>query len=282
MVLEMLLSPRKAERSPWELFFIGIVYSSAAIFLSLLIFNEHAGLVMVFLTTIACMPLVQGTLRLEEKKDMEMTGERRLLKEHSKALLVFMFLFLGFVVAFSFWYIVLPSDMMHQIFGLQEQTIRSVNEGISGKVVTGEFFTGIFLNNIRVLIFTLLFSFFYGAGAIFILSWNAAIVGVAIGAFVRNALATIAQQAGFIGVGNYFTTYSLGLMRYMTHGAFEIAAYFIAALAGGIISIAVIRHDFNTPKFRQVLLDSVDLIIISVVILLFAAVVEVFVTPKLF
>ncbi|MBN2454588.1 stage II sporulation protein M [Candidatus Woesearchaeota archaeon] len=282
MVLEMLLNPRKAERSPWELFFIGVVYSTVAIFMSLLIFNDHIGLVMVFLTTIACTYLVQGTMRLEEKKDLCDGSECSKLREHTKALSVFMFMFLGFVVSFSFWYVVLPVDMTSQIFGLQEQTISAVNANISGNAVAGGVFAKIFLNNAKVLLFTLLFAFFYGAGAVFILSWNAAVVGVAIGAFARNALARIAVEVGSVGVGNYFSTYSLGLFRYMTHGTFEILAYFIAALAGGIISVAVAKHEFNTPKFKHVLLDSVDLIIISLAILIFAAAMEVFVTPQFF
>jgi len=282
MVLEILLNPRKAERSPWELFFVGIIYSSVAIFLSLLIFEDHVGLVMVFLTTLACTYLVQGTLYLEEEKEGTITSERLLLKEHGKALSFLMFLFFGFVVAFSFWYIVLPSEMTHTIFGLQEQTISAVNANVTGNFASSSTLAAIFINNVKVLLFTLLFAFFYGAGAVFILAWNAAVVGVAVGAFARNALAVIAQEVGFVGMGAYFATYSLGLMRYLTHGTFEILAYFIAALAGGIISIAVVRHEFNTPKFKRVLLDSVDLIVISVVILAFSALVEVFVTPRLF
>jgi stage II sporulation protein M len=284
MVLEMLLNPRKAERSPWELFFIGLVYSSVAIFLSLLIFSDHIGLVMVFLTTLACTHLVHGAMRLEEKKDMseKLHGEVSLLREHSKAIEVFMFLFIGFVVAFSLWYVFLPTTLTSQIFGLQEETISVVNGNISGNAISDGFFARIFVNNIKVLLFTLLFAFFYGAGSIFILAWNAAIVGVAIGSFARNGLASVAMNAGFAGAGHYFSSYSLGLFRYMTHGVFEIAAYFIAALAGGIISMAIARHDFNSPQFKHVVLDAIDLMVISVVVLMFAAFVEVFVTPQFF
>ncbi len=48
MVFEALINPMKAERRPWELFFIGIFYSSLAIVLSLWIFNDHASLVMAY------------------------------------------------------------------------------------------------------------------------------------------------------------------------------------------------------------------------------------------
>lgn len=70
MVLETIINPITAERKPWEMFFIGLVYSSIAILLSFWIFHEHTSLVMVFLTTMACVPLVYNVIKLEEKKTL--------------------------------------------------------------------------------------------------------------------------------------------------------------------------------------------------------------------
>jgi len=284
MVLELLISPSKAERKPWELFFIGLVYASVAIILSMYIFKDYVGIVMVFLTTLASVILVQKMLRVEEEKDEVIRSELEILKGHGRALSVFLFLFFGFVVAFSLWYIVLPANLSHQIFGIQEQTIQCINSaGVEGCVSGTESpFVKIFLNNIKVLLFTLIFAFFYGAGAIFILAWNAAVVGTAIGIFVRNSLSTVTGSLGITSIASYFGIYSVGLMRYMTHGTFEILAYFMAALAGGIISIAISKHDFNSPKFRKVLLDSTNIIALSLGLLFLAAIIEVFITPLLF
>jgi uncharacterized membrane protein SpoIIM required for sporulation len=72
------------------------------------------------------------------------------------------------------------------------------------------------------------------------------------------------------------------LLRYLVHGIPEIAAYFIVALAGGIMSVAVIKHEFGKEKFWEVLQDSLNLIIVSVIVLFLAALMEVYITPKLF
>ncbi len=284
MVLETIISPLKAEHSPWKMFFLGIIYASIGMFLSLWVFNGYAGLVMVFLTVLAALPVIQATLRMEEKKDHKALGEMFLLKEHSKALSYFMFLFFGFVIAFSFWYMVLPNTMVAELFSTQMETIRAVNSiGADGQFTANStFFWQIFANNIKVLFFTILFSFFYGAGAVFILAWNASVVGAAVGNFARSALYSISVESGMTQTGNYFATYSLGLLRYMTHGSLEILAYFMAALGGGIISIAIVRHGFGSKKFMNVVADSVDLIAISFAVLFLAAVVEVFITPLLF
>ena len=72
------------------------------------------------------------------------------------------------------------------------------------------------------------------------------------------------------------------IMRYLIHGVPEIASYFIIALAGGIVSIAIIRHDFRHKEFWRILKDSLGLILISFVVLFIAALIEVFVTPAIF
>lgn len=284
MVLESLVTPRWAERKPWELFFIGVFYSTIAMFLSLWIFQEYASLVMVFLTVLACIPLMHGTMRLEEKKEKSSDAEIKDLKEHWKAISFFLALFIGFVISFSVWYVFLPSHLVESLFSSQTGTINAINakihaaptsSTITAYISTGAVFAKIFSNNIKVLFFCIFFSFFYGAGAIFILTWNASVIAAAVGNFIRENLSATFGWS-------YFTVFSVGLMRYMTHGIFEILAYFAGGLAGGLISVAVVRHGFKDNKFRHILMDSLDLVIISLTVLFIAALIEVFITPKIF
>ena len=117
-----------------------------------------------------------------------------------------------------------------------------------------------------VLLFTLIFSLILGAGAIFVLAWNASVIGAAIGIFTNYKLASL----------------PLGLFRFFLHGLPEIASYFMVTLAGGIVSVAIINHEAGTEKFWEVLQDSLNLIISAIVVLFLAALLEVFVTPILF
>jgi uncharacterized membrane protein SpoIIM required for sporulation len=285
-MLEMLINPRKAERRSWELFFVGIFYASLSILLVNWIFSQDAvlsrysGILVVTFTVMLSIPFVYYTLKLEENKVTEGKGTIALLKEHKKAIYAFMWLFLGFVVALSFWYIMLSST---QSFRAQIETyclinrpanfeacvnqynIKDVSTSVAFLSNTERLFL-IFTNNIYVLIFTLIFSLIFGAGVIFVLAWNASVIAAAIGIFTQSELSSL----------------PLALMRYMIHGIPEIASYFIVALAGGIISIAVIKHETGTEKFWDVLQDSLNLIILAVVVLFFAALVEVFVTPLFF
>ncbi len=282
MVLESLLNPLRAERQPWVLILLGFLYSSLGMFLSLWIFEEQASIVMVFLTVMAALPLMYQTLRLEEEKDIMETKERTLLKEHAKAITFFLTLFLGFVVGFSAWYVILPNALSQQLFMTQTHTISNLNQAVTGAVAQIGLMNKIFLNNVKVMIFCILFSFIYGSGAIFILTWNASVIGAAIGNFIRGHLSQAADAAGLTKAAEYLHGSALSILRYAIHGVPEIAAYFIAGLAGGIMSVAIIRHDFGTTNFEKVLLDASDLILIAIFVLFVAALLEVFVTPAFF
>jgi len=282
MVLEGLINPIKAEKKPWKMFFIGFVYSSVALFLSLWIFEKHASLVMVFLTVLVCTPLVYSTLKLEEKKDLEIKEERMLLKQHGKAITLFIFLFLGICFSFAVWYVFLPVNTVQTTFQIQQQTITDINNQITAEAISkGTLFSKIFMNNLKVLSFCILFSFIYGLGAIFILTWNASVIGAAIGNFIRSNISHV-TSTGFPKIAAYFQVFSLGLLRYSIHGIPEIIAYFTAGLAGGIISIAIVNHDFRTKNFQKIVLDSADLLLISIIVLFIAGLLEVYLTPVLF
>ncbi len=285
-MLEMIINPRKAERKPWELFFIGLFYASIAILLVNWIFakdavlSRYSGILVVTFTVMFSIPFIYYTLKLEENKVNDRRGTLALLIEHKNAIYAFLWLFLGFVVALSFWYIVLPSP---QNFRAQIETYCLINRpanfdecvkqyGLKDLSGTTAYATAkdrlflIFANNIYVLIFTLVFSLIFGAGVIFILAWNASVIAAAIGIFTNSKLSAL----------------PLGLGRYLTHGIPEIGSYFMVALAGGMVSVAVIKHEIGTEKFWEVLQDSLNLIILSIIVLFIAALIEVFITPALF
>ncbi len=269
------------------MFFIGILYASVAILLSLWIFKEYASLVMVFLTVFACVPLIYNSLKQQEKVDLVERSERRIMKNHARVLEYLIFLFLGFVAAYSIAFIFLPGTIVEEVFKSQIQTIGAINAQLSGKTITAhitstEFFTQIFFNNIKVLLFCIFFAFFYGAGAIFILTWNASVIGAATGIFIKNKIAEMLASLGALNVVNYFHIASLGIIRYMIHGIPEIAAYFVGGIAGGIISVAMINHDLEGNKFGVIMTDAVDLLLLAISLLIFAGLLEVFVTPLFF
>ncbi len=282
MVLESLLGPKTAEKHPWELIFIGILYCSLAIVLSLWIFEKNASIVFVLLTVMVSVPLMFRLVKYEEKKDLIYTKEESLLKEHSKAIAVFMYLFLGITIAVAVFYVIIPGEHIPVLFSSQTDTISRINGGIVGYATHTDLLAKIFLNNVRVMIFCILFAFLYGVGAVFILTWNASVIGVAMGNIIRTKLAEFTALVGIKAAGAYLYVVSYSLLRYSIHGIFEIAAYFVAGLAGSIISVAVIRHDLRSKKAERIIMDTSELVLISILLLAIGSLIEVYITPLIF
>lgn len=269
-MFNILFSPKRAQRHPFEMMIIGIFYSSISILISSWIFPDYSSLVMIFLTVIPCIYVIQGAIKLEEKRDKNYKSEGKLLKTHSRLILFLLFLFLGFVFSFTFWSFALPNEKIADMFKLQE----SVVDGIKANIATGDSINlsssitlyKIILNNSKVLLLSLILAFFYGAGAIFILVWNASVMGFVIGNLAKNSL-------GLIGLPVAFT-------KYFVHGIPEMLSYLIIALAGGIIYTAIWKGDFfNKETNKKIILDVVLLILISIFLLIGAALIEVYISP---
>ena len=284
MVLESLLSPINAENKSYKALLYGFLLSIICAFFALLVFRERASMILIFLVTLGATPFMYSLIKYEEKKDLDGQDESALLKEHSKALSVFGYLFLGTLLAFILLYIVLPPALSTTLFDSQFESLTVIRGAVTEPASPDSWsdFSDIFLNNVKVLMFTIIFSFIFGAGAIFILTWNSSVIAVAIGNYIREQLATVTSVAGFGNISNYFSIIGLGLLRYVIHGIPEILGYFFAALAGGIISVAIIRHDYRSVKFEHILLDSANLLAISLGLIFVAAVFEVWITPIVF
>lgn len=128
----------------------------------------------------------------------------------------------------------------------------------------------IFFNNIGVLALVFLTSFIFGAGGIFIITWNASIVGVFIGDAVRRTTNFIAGDKVFA----YLIETPRVLSGLILHGFFEFSGFFCGAIAGGILSVALVKHKIKSKHFRVILLDSMKLMLLSVLLIVIGAIIE--------
>ena len=96
--------------------------------------------------------------------------------------------------------------------------------------------------------------------------WNASVIAAAIGVFAEGNILNL----------------PMGFLKYMIHGIPEIAAYFIGALAGGIISVAIMRKKLEGERKWVVLEDALILLIVAIVILFVSALIEVFFSHVIF
>jgi len=284
-MLEMLINPKSENQKPLKMLFVGILYGSLSLILVKMFFSgdavlsKYSGMIVVTFCVMFSLPFMYYLIKREEAEDETVEGFWGVWRAHSDAMYAFMWLFLGFLIAFSMWNIILQDS---RLLNAQVEVYCMINSpgniedcatkysfeslNLAGAATKPMRFVSILENNIYVMIFTLLFSFIFGAGAIFVLAWNASVIASAMGIFSNYELSSI----------------PLGLLRYMIHGFPEIAAYFITALAGGIFGVGAIRNGIFNKKFLKVVENSVILLFISIIILVVAALLEVYLTPLLF
>ncbi|MCA9487682.1 MAG: stage II sporulation protein M [Nanoarchaeota archaeon] len=288
-MLESLVNPKRLVKGSWKMFFIGLLYGSLSLLLVKVFFSGDAvlskfsGLIVVTFCVMFSLPFIYYIIKKEEKEDEDVEGLLHVWHVHREAIFAFIWLFIGFVIAFAFWNAVLQDS---NLLNAQIETYCMINSPTSIENCVQQYsfeengasaataaalsnstrLLSIIENNIYVMIFTLIFSLIFGAGAIFILAWNASVIAGAIGIFTKYSLARI----------------PLGFFRYMIHGIPEIAAYFITALAGGILGVGFARNDFRTKKFVRVLENVMILLFVSLVILILAGLLEVYLTPIIF
>ena len=266
-MFESILTFEEIEKRPWLMFVWAIVLASIAILISgqiayrVSISGQWFNLSGIFAVLFVIIPsayyitlFIKREERLEEI-DFIKSSKSRFWQEHGTYIMIMLFYFAGLTLAFSIWAYALPGDF----FDVQSSKINQIH-GVSGALTHGEFssFARILTNNLQVTAFAFLFSLFFGAGAVFIITWNASILGFYISQLSRHVL-EIPWWSIF----------------FLPHGIPEISGYIFAGLAGGIISAAFLRKN-SSKILKLIILDSTKLLLVAVAMIFLGAAIEVY------
>ncbi|MFH1591120.1 MAG: stage II sporulation protein M [archaeon] len=258
MVLEQLIATRWVERKPWHAFSLGLVFSFLGMLGASLIYGANPSYMAVALTAIFIVPSLNKLLELEENVEIreKKLSLRLLFRDHKDIVEIYFFLFLGIMVAYSLVAILSPIEVSRWLF----QSQLGVG-GLTGLASGSGIFVNILLNNLLVMVVVFVLSWLYGSGAILFLSWNAAVWGVISGFVAR-------------GDANVLASYAGDLLVRMPHTLLELFAYILVAVAGGVLSKAVIREKIRSAKFTHVVTDGMLFFAIAVVCILLGALIE--------
>lgn len=285
MALEQIFAPKWLERKPAICFLLGFVYSELGILSALIVFPKNAGLMSIAFTSILLIPALNSLLSLEENQEREekRTSLRALFKNHKDIFQIYAYLFLGILLSFAIFSIFLDKLTTVRLFDSQLAIIGITGKGqvsgFFGQAISSRFspsfpeFVSILANNFKVLLVCLVFSLVYGAGSILFLTWNASVWGTIFGYIARTA----AEIEGH----NPLAYFGMTFLTVLPHTLAEASSYFIAVIAGGVISKAVIREKLGSNRFNHVVVDGLIFFILALIILVIAAYLEVYVFPYL-
>ncbi len=273
MVLEALLEPESAVKNPLKITVVAFFFVTVGVWAAQFFDPSSAGLMAVVAVALPSMTMINALFSYEEGETETEARvlHSRTLSRHVSVLIVLVAYFVGLVVGFTAWYLLLPHESSQSIFSAQItqlEQIRGSFYGFAVKYGMEYAFETIFLRNLQVLMLILAASVAYGAGCIFILAWNASIIGVFLGEIAKTYVFHAAPEFSLAaGIGK-------GVLGLVPHGSFELLAYLTAALAGGILSSSLVRRLYRQPEFAVILYDVAKLVSWSVFLLAIGAAIE--------
>jgi uncharacterized membrane protein SpoIIM required for sporulation len=271
-MLESILNYHEVEKSPYLTFVWALLVSTVGILLSTQLFYKVTianvsfnltGMFSVIFTIIPSVYFITSVIKKEEKMEEEAClkhYQQKFFKRHEKDILMFLFYFLGVTVSFALWSFVLPEDFF-QVQLVKIHEIRAAMSGyVTGTITKGSFssFLAIFSNNMEVMIFAFIFSLLFGCGAIFIIVWNASVLGVCIGELAKDIFEV-----------------PIVALSFLPHGIPEIIGYLCAGLAGGLLSAAILRCR-SSEVMEIIFFDALKIILVGAFFIFIAAGIEVY------
>jgi uncharacterized membrane protein SpoIIM required for sporulation len=272
MVLEQIVNTQWLQRRPWYAVGLGLVYTLIGFVTGYLFFRENLSISVLFLITLLLVPSLMNLLSIQEEKERK-SGPSGFFKNHKDVFSTYFFLSVGIFIG----YLVIIFSMNY--LGMELSSTLSEQIGVFGEALTGEKIESfdinllyhafsIFIANLGVAVIFFVLSFFYGAGSIFLIVWNASIFSTFITITLQNISRGVNHSIGLLGA---FSVYVIP----------EIGGFLLAGIAGGVVSKALVTEGFMTPGFRNVLRDAMSLLLVAFVMLIVAAFLESYVAVNL-
>lgn len=246
-MIDEILRAYLIEKKPLYGIAFGFLFASLGIIFAFLIFRTEPSFPAVFLTTLATAPLIFKIMKSEKQ-------EKSILKRHEKIIEVYFYVFFGMAIAFAFFDAFLPAGISSSIFSEQ---LSKFSAGYFN--MQASLFLEIVINNLGLVLFFFLLSLFYGSGSMFLLAWNSSILGVMWGNIIKVSL-SMADPLVF--VKNVFFIFPFLLP--------EVEAYFLASIAGGIVSVNLEKK----KKLETAMNDSLIFLMASIALIFAAAAIE--------
>lgn len=264
MVLESLFPAKKIENKPIDMILLSSVIAFVSVFVAWWIYPSAAGIIAPLLVTVAMTPVVYRILADEEEEDC-LVAEKKIKENfwqrHNDVILLFGLFFIGNFISIFAIAIFAPQDFVEAAFAQQLADILAIT-AMSGAAISGAaLVTPIVENNLRIMLFAFALSFLFATGALFILSWNASILALFLAGLLRQGL---------------YAEFALRTAGILPHALIEMAAYFLAGIAGGMLSAGVIREKPMSPEFKLVVRDSLFMLGLSILCVAVGGLVEVY------
>lgn len=282
---ERLFSSAWLRKHPVNIFMLGFIFSELGIISAIIVFPQNISMMslaftsLLLFTPLSKMLTREANLEFRERKfDLHL-----IFKDHKELFEIYFFLFLGIMVSYSVLAVALPDIEIVKLFSSQigvpcgkidtPYYCQQIAPFLGQATRYSSEFWGIVGNNFVVMLVALIFSLAYGAGSILFLTWNASVWGTIFG-YVAKVSSYADGVTPFVGFLHLF-------VRVLPHTATEASAYFMAVIAGGVLSKALLRSDISDKQLKHVIFDTGIFFIIANILVFVGGWMEVYIFPIL-
>ena len=267
MVLEQLLGKRAITRHAPYVFLLSILYVFIAFSVQYLFFPEQS-VTMILLVTLLLAPSLHHLTNVEEK--IERTGSKHFFSKHKTIIKCYFFAFLGTLAGFFILGTIASDALAYQTIMLEHEDISpSTLSRFEQFTPSLEIAAGLFTHNLSYLLIGFFLALFYGAGSVFLIVYNASF-------FAAFVLQILGRWEFFA----YEGILQVGAIPFI-HLVPESLAFIMTAIAGTTLSRAFLCEQLKSQAFKNVMQNSVLLLMSAIVLLATAALLEVFVTAPM-
>ena len=271
---------KRISKHPEYPLYIGVVITLLSFITSWLLFRRVPNFISIstlMFTVVLSVPIVAGLFTYEEK---EVRKRESFFRKHRVIIDFFVYFFIGvfftlFILALIFPGKILSESQFRGEPSQIEKTISTQYKNLPPPPSIPQVeISGIIKNNLYVMTIAFILSLFYGAGALFLVVLNASIFASALADIVRLKI-----PSGFLS-SYAFMGCQFGVMFF--HMLPEVAGYLFAAIAGGVMSKAVVKEKWMSKQFFKVLQDAFAMLAIGIVLIITAGIIEILISKKLF
>src|SRR3989338_751043 len=257
LIFKKAMSPDNLKKNMRSAAFVSLLLVVFGFFISMFIFYSALSLATVAFSSLLLLPYNMNVFHMRAKCASRKWSH--IFHRHNELIKFYLYSFFGMAVAYAMLFALFPPDLSDHLFSSQMSAT-----GLAGNFSNPEIFFEIISNNLVLVFVAFALSIFYGAGSLYILNYNASLLGMLYGNVFRILIWSVPS------------IWLVNPILYLPHTILEIIGYLLAAVAGGILSEINLSH-IN----RRYLLDSITLLIISINIILMAGYIEV-ILPGMF
>lgn len=263
MVLEQIIERRIVTKHLPFVFLLSLVYVFVAYAVQELFFPGQS-VAAVLLVTILLVPSLHHLIVIEE--EIERKGSTHFWRRHKTIIKCYSGAFLGLLTGFLILGSFNPESLGFQLSQLELSHLKPEMVAAFSDapfVPTINTTLALFSHNLSYLLIGFALSIFYGAGAIFLVVFNASF-------FAAFAIEVINRWgSGLVGVS-------------LLHLLPETFGFILTAIAGATLSRGIIHEKVTGKAFRNVLQNAIKLIGFALLFILLAAFIETYVTAPAF